>query len=162
MNNHGEYLSHLKFAIAITVFASTLEELQRMLNDLNEASPEVGLTNSPYQEHDKKNEYVDEDDPDQTVTVHEETDHHISLGQLISPCPTSKEHETKRRIPVDWETRKRNSGSEDKNFPVALKRRIDDRGISGQQCCDRLMYQINDSESIVLACSHRSESAGKF
>ena len=40
----NEYLSHLWFANGIIIFANSMEELQEMLRELNQASLEVGLS----------------------------------------------------------------------------------------------------------------------
>ena len=40
----SEYLSHLRFANGIIIFANSMEELQEMLRELNQASLEVGLS----------------------------------------------------------------------------------------------------------------------
>ena len=39
----GEYLSNLRFADDIALFAENLQDLQKMLNELNEESKKVGL-----------------------------------------------------------------------------------------------------------------------
>lgn len=40
----SEYLSHLRFANDIIVFANSMEELQEVLHELNQVSLEVGLS----------------------------------------------------------------------------------------------------------------------
>ena len=40
----SEYPSHLRFANDIIIFASSMEELQEVLHELNQASLEVGLS----------------------------------------------------------------------------------------------------------------------
>jgi hypothetical protein len=43
ININGEYMTHLRFANDIVVMAEILEDLSRMLEDLNRVSQQVGL-----------------------------------------------------------------------------------------------------------------------
>nr|XP_027210289.1 uncharacterized protein LOC113803680 [Penaeus vannamei] len=82
VNIESKYFSHPKFADNI-IFLKATEEPERMPNDLNEASQKVGLTMNISETKIMRNEYVDEEDPDQTVTVHDtaadEIDHYTCL-----------------------------------------------------------------------------------
>lgn len=43
----GQYLSHLRFANDVIIFANVIEEFQNKLHELNQASLEVGLSVNP-------------------------------------------------------------------------------------------------------------------
>ena len=126
----GEYLSHLRFADDIIIFASTKEELQQMLVELNEASKSVGLHMNFCKTKIMSNKYIE--NADQSLEVEnqqiEEVQHYIYLGQQISLHDSSKENEIKRRITLGWQAFGRASSVfKNKKIPIILKRKVYDQ-----------------------------------
>ena len=122
----GEYLSNLRFADDIALFAENLHDLQLMIDELNEESKKVGLhmnfskTKIMCNNHiGDKNTKIEIED-----TELEKVDHYIYLGQRISMRP-SKEEEIKRRITLGWQAFGRASSTFKNNkIPLILKRRV--------------------------------------
>ena len=122
----GEYLSNLRFADDIALFAENLHDLQKMLDELNEESKKVGLYMNFSKTNVMHNKLVK--DKDTTIKIENEklkkVDHYIYLGQQISMNP-SKEEEIKRRITLGWQAFGRASSTfKNKKISLVLKRRI--------------------------------------
>ena len=96
----GEYLSHLRFADDIIIFTRNIAELHEMLQELNQASLEVGLSMNFKKTKIMCSKHAE--DTNRKITIDnneiEEVDHYIYLGQRISMETASKEQEIKRRI----------------------------------------------------------------
>ena len=123
---NGEYLSHLRYADDIIVFASNKHELQIMLQQLNIASKAVGLGMNYGKTKTMCNRFVD--DPLESIQVGdvelEEVNHYVYLGQRIEMDP-SKEKEVKRRIALGWQAFGRASMLfKDRQVPIIHKRKI--------------------------------------
>ena len=128
----GEHLSHLRFADDIIVFASTQEELQQMLTELNEASKSVGLHMNLHKTKVMCNKYTEQSDEILEIENQqiEKVEHYIYLGQRISLHDSSKENEIKRRITLGWQAFGRaNSVFQNKKIPIILKRKVYDQCI---------------------------------
>ena len=128
----GEYLSHLRFADDIIIFASTKEELQQMLTELNEASKSVGLLMNSRKTKAMSNKYIE--NADEILEIEnqqiEEVEQYIYLGQRISLHDASKESEIKRRITLGWQAFGRASSVfKNKKIPIILKRKVYDKCI---------------------------------
>ena len=102
----GEYLSHLWFADDIIIFTRNIAELHEMLQELNQASLEVGLSMSFKKTKIMCNKHAE--DTNRKITIDnneiEEVDHYIYLGQRISMETASKEQEINRRITLPTRT----------------------------------------------------------
>ena len=123
----GEYLSHLSFADDIIIFTRNIAELHKMLQELNQASLEVGLSMNFKKTKIMCNKHAE--DTNRTITIHnneiEEVDHYIYLGQRISMETASKEQEIKRRITLGWQAFRRASAIfKNKEIPTCLKSQV--------------------------------------
>ena len=82
----GEYLSHLRFADDIIIFTRNIAELHEMLQELNQASLEVGFSMNFKKTKIMCNKHAE--DTNRKITIDnneiEEVDHYIYLGQRIS------------------------------------------------------------------------------
>ena len=123
----GEYLSHLRFADDIIIFTRNIAELHEMLQELNQASLEVGLSMNLKKTKIMCNKHAE--DTNRRITIDnneiEEVDHYIYLGQRISMETASKEQEIKRRITLGWQAFGRASAIfKNKEIPTCLKRQV--------------------------------------
>ncbi|MBF2463453.1 hypothetical protein ICI39_14060 [Listeria welshimeri] len=102
VNVNGEYISHLRFADDIVIFAETLEELNQMLNDLNGSSRRVGLGMNL----DKTKVMFNRNVMPRPVRVEgvllEVVQDYIYLGQTIQLGRHNFEKEADRRIQLGW------------------------------------------------------------
>ena len=123
----GEYLSHLRFADDIIIFTRNIAELHEMLQELNQASLEVGLSMNFKKTKIMRNKHAE--DTNRKITIDsneiEEVNHYIYLGQRISMETASKEQEIKRRITLGWQAFGRASAIfKNKEIPTCLKRQV--------------------------------------
>ena len=128
----GEYLSHLRFADDIIIFANNIVELKEMLHDFNQASLEVGLSMNLKKTKVMYNEFADDVEEPTTIDSNEleEVDHYIYLGQCISMDFASKEQEIKRVITIGWQAFGRASAIfKNKDISIVLKRQVYDQCI---------------------------------
>ena len=99
----GEYHSHLRFADDIIIFTCNIAELHEMLQELNQASLEVGLSMNFKKTKIMCNKHAE--DTNRKITIDnneiEEVDHYIYLGQRISMETASKEQEITAESPLD-------------------------------------------------------------
>ena len=128
----GEFISHLRFADDIIIFANNSEELQKMLRELNQESLLVGLSMNLKKTKIMTNNQAEVDNLMITIdnNIIEEVDHYIYLGQCISMDTASKEQEIKRRITFGWQAFGRASAIfKNKAIPLILKRKVCDQCI---------------------------------
>ena len=98
-----------------------------MLQELNQASLEVGLSMNFLKTKIMCNKHAE--DTNRKITIDnneiEEVDHYIYLGQRISMEIASKEQEIKRRITLGWQAFGRASAIfKNKEIPTCLKRQV--------------------------------------
>ncbi|KAJ2948735.1 hypothetical protein O0L34_g7995 [Tuta absoluta] len=100
LNINSEKLTHLRFADDIVIFASTSEELQQMLGDLDIASKSVGLEMNK-----EKTKAMTNGDSSIEIKVSNNSINYVTeyiyLGQLISPNESTTK-EIDRRIANAW------------------------------------------------------------
>ena len=123
----GEYLSHLRFADDIIIFTRNIAELHEMLQELNQASLEVGLSMNFKKTKIMRNKHAEVTNRKITIDSNEieEVNHYIYLGQRISMETASKEQEIKRRITLGWQAFGRASAIFiNKEIPTCLKRQV--------------------------------------
>ena len=123
----AEFISHLRFADDIIIFANSSEELQRMLQELNQESLLVGLSMNLKKTKIMINNHAEVDNSMITIdnNIIEEVDHYIYLGQRITMNTASKEQEIKRRITFGWQAFGRASVIfKNKAIPLELKRQV--------------------------------------
>ena len=129
----GEFLSHLRFADDIIVFANNIKQLQQMLIELNEASLKVGLSMNIKKTKIMHNAHArDKNNSNVSIgnDIIEVVDQYIYLGQRISMDSASKEQEIKRRITLCWQAFGRASSIfKIKDIPIILKRQVYDQCI---------------------------------
>ena len=84
----GEYLSHLRFADDIIIFTRNIAELHEMLQELNQASLEVGLSMNFKKTKIMCNKHAE--DTNRKITIDnneiEEVDHYIYLERKMQPA----------------------------------------------------------------------------
>ena len=98
-----------------------------MLQELNQASLEVGLSMNFKKTKIMRNKHAE--DTNRKITIYsneiEEVDHYIYLGQRISMETASEEQEIKRRITLGWQAFGRASAIfKNKEIPTCLKRQV--------------------------------------
>lgn len=95
----GEFLSHLRFADDIVVFAKKAKHLETMINELSMASKRAGLSSNPSKSNILTNgENIDISVDGRTIECVEQ---YIYLGQLIS-FDNCTERDTQGRIALAW------------------------------------------------------------
>jgi hypothetical protein len=102
ININGEYMTHLRFADDIVVMAETLEDLSRMLEDLNRVSQQVGLKINMDKTKIMSNSRV----VPTPIVVGNSTldvvDQYIYLGQIVQLGKSNFQKEVNRRIQLGW------------------------------------------------------------
>jgi hypothetical protein len=117
----GKYLNNLRFADDIVLIASTPNDLQKMINELNEKSNEVGLTINL-----QKTKIMARD----TVSIslgHEQlqqVNKYIYLGQHFSLQDQTQIGEINRRISAGWAAYTRCKEIFKGKFSIQQKRRV--------------------------------------
>ena len=111
----------------MSIFTRNIAELHEMLQELNQASLEVGLSMNFKKTNIMCNKHAE--DTNRKITIDsneiEEIDHYIYLGQRISMETASKEQEIKRRITLGWQAFGRASAIfKNKEIPTCLKRQV--------------------------------------
>ncbi|GBP54675.1 Retrovirus-related Pol polyprotein from type-2 retrotransposable element R2DM; Endonuclease [Eumeta japonica] len=99
LNIDGRTLTHLRFADDIVLFAKTLDDLVRMLNELASESRKIGLKLNP-----EKTKVMTNGNKSSIKVGDSEIDYvdeYIYLGQLISPQDNINK-EIKRRVAKSW------------------------------------------------------------
>jgi len=157
----GESLNHLRFADDIILFASNFEDLQEMLQELNQASLEVGLSMNLKKTKIMSNQYTEDIDNDQPITINnniiETVDHYIYLGQRISMDSTSKELEVKRRITLGWQAFGRASSIfKSKDMPIVLKRQVYDQCITPTVTYGAETWNLTKKQTLKLRTMQRA------
>ena len=117
----GEYLSHLRFADDIVIFAETPQELQDMLQELAEKSLKVGLKMNIS----KTKVMTGKDIPIHVNnTLIEDVDSYIYLGQRYSLNDKTQDKEIKRRVTAGWAAYAKHCDIFKSNMPNCLKRKV--------------------------------------
>lgn len=103
INIHGVFLSHLRFADDIVLFAETLEELQVMVESLYHASLKIGLKMNMSKTKVMTN-ISSESIPTIMVgnEVLEVVEQYVYLGHILSFDKTHQRKEISRRIQLGW------------------------------------------------------------
>ena len=97
----GEYLSHLIFTDDIVLIAKSTSELQKMVQDIHEASKSVGLNMNLGKTKVMCNPVVNKMDTNINGKKIEEVDSYIYLGQMV-PKDHNQEQELRCRIGLGW------------------------------------------------------------
>ena len=131
-NIDGQNLTNLRFADDIILIAKTKAELQEMVQQLYNASKNVGLKMNK-----KKTQVMHNSQNETHIKIKveneelEETKNYTYLGQLVSLSSSDKDEEIKRRIAMGW---KSFGGMSDifknKRLPLCLKRKTYDACIT--------------------------------
>lgn len=101
INVNGRKINHLTFADDVLLIADNIQDLQKMLTELQQTSMEVGLkinhakTKAMNNEGTKNNVILENN-------IIEEVESHIYLGQTISMSKKKQEEEINRRISQAW------------------------------------------------------------
>ncbi|CAH2083561.1 unnamed protein product [Euphydryas editha] len=102
INVNGDYISHLRFADDIVIFAETLEELGQMLSSLNESSRRVGLGMNLDKTKVMFNKHVIPRPVSVDGILLEVVQDYIYLGHTIQLGRNNFEKEAERRIQLGW------------------------------------------------------------
>ncbi|XP_060530472.1 uncharacterized protein LOC132704478 [Cylas formicarius] len=100
---NGEYLSHLRFADDIVLFADNQQDLQDMLLELDQNSKKIGLKMNI-----GKTKYMTNDNITQETRIEidnkkiEHTESYVYLGQKIEVSKNNLKAELPRRISLAW------------------------------------------------------------
>ena len=120
----GEYLSHLRFADDIVLITEDPRNLQKMLEELNIKSKDIGLKMNLKKTQVMINNLAD---PGEDITLEgtplEKVEKYIYLGQIIS-MNSNKENEIKRRISLGWQAFGRASSIFKSKIPISLKNKV--------------------------------------
>lgn len=98
----GEYISQLRFADNIDIFAGTLVELEQMLDGINESSKRVGLGVNLDKTKDMFNSQVILSLVSVDGTLFEVVQDYDYLGHAIQLGQNNFEKEAHRRIQLGW------------------------------------------------------------
>ena len=121
----SEYLSHLRFANGIIIFANSMEELQEMLHELNQASLEVGLSMNLKKTKVMYNEFAE--DVEEPTTIDSRTLH---LTVNASPwIPIRRNMRSNVVSPSDGELSVERVQSSKTDILIFLKRQVYDKCI---------------------------------
>lgn len=124
----GEFINNLRFADDIVLLASSFEELQKMLQDLNRESKLVGLKMNLSKTKIMSNSFI----LPQKVTVGinevESVCSYTYLGQVITMNGSIIE-EINNRVKLAWRAFGRNSAIFRSSLPICLKRKVFDQCI---------------------------------
>ena len=102
INVNGEYISHLRFADDVVIMATSLEDLNAMLNSLNSASRRVGLGMNLDKTKVMFNEYVIPSPVTVEGVVVEVVSHYTYLGQMVQLGKNNFTKEVDKRIQLGW------------------------------------------------------------
>ena len=120
---NGRKLSHLRFADDIVVFASEMEDLETMINDLADASGRCGLRLNAQKTKVMRNSFVTA----KTITVNgtqiEEVEQYVYLGQLVS-LTDGTVAEISRRCAQAWQAFGKAKPLFKSDLPISLKRQV--------------------------------------
>ncbi|CAG9835218.1 unnamed protein product [Diabrotica balteata] len=98
---NGKYLNHLRFANDVLLLATTMEQLQMMISDLEKTSLEKGLKMIP-----KKTKIMTDTEDRSVITIGgtniEHVQEYIYLGQAIRADKSIQTKEITRRIRMGW------------------------------------------------------------
>lgn len=101
ININGNYLSHLRFADDIILFSETPYELNKMVNDLNQASMKIGLDMNL-----EKTKVMTNRSETHPILVNntplEFVKNYIYLGKQISFSKERNSEEINRRVAITW------------------------------------------------------------
>ena len=124
----GEFINHLRFADDIVLLASTFEELQEMLQELNKESKRVGLKMNLSKTKTMSNAFI----TPQKITIGmdelEAVCSYTYLGQVITMNGSIME-EINNRVKLAWRAFGRNSAIFKSGLPICLKRKVFDQCI---------------------------------
>ncbi|XP_037294379.1 uncharacterized protein LOC115454908 [Manduca sexta] len=149
VNVNGEYLSHLRFADDIILFANNSENLQTMIEELYSASISVGLKINI-----SKIKIMCPDSDTQYLVVGGQrimrVEEYVYLGQTLSLEKNGQDREIKRRIQLGWGAfGKLSDVLKAKKVPLNLKRRI------FEQCVLPVMIYGAETWSLTKQLIHR-------
>ena len=123
----AEYLSNLRFADDIVLFASTSKQLETMLVEINRASQAIGLQLNTLKTKVATNSYQN------PITVGEASieyvNEYIYLGKQISFKKTRHEEEVERRINITWKKYWSLKEILKSKFPLKLKKKVIDSSL---------------------------------
>lgn len=123
IKTNGGFLSHLRFADDIVLFASSAQELQTRIEELCEASLKVGLKMNLSKTKVMSNKYVSKETININQVSLEHVDSYVYLGQLINTDDTMFE-EVKRRTKLAWSAFGRLNYVFKGKLPICLKRKV--------------------------------------
>ncbi|XP_064073992.1 uncharacterized protein LOC135193837 [Vanessa tameamea] len=124
ININGEYITHLRFTDDIVVMAESLEDLSKMLQDLNRISQQVGLKINMDKTKVMANCHVAPTSISLGNSILEVVDEYVYLGQTVQLGRSSFEKEVTRRIQLDWAAFGKLRGVFTSKIPQCLKTKV--------------------------------------
>ena len=148
----SEYLSHLRFADGIIIFANSMEELQEMLHELNQASLEVGLSMNLKKTKVMYNEFAE--DVEEPTTIDSRTLH---LTVNASPwIPIRRNMRSNVVSPSDGELSVERVQSSKTDILIFLKRQVYDQCILSTVTYGCETWNLMKQQTLKLRTMQRS------
>jgi len=126
---NGEYLSHLRFADDIVLFASNTEDLTSRLEELNSAGQKIGLRMNLKKTKVMYNSFAGQEPVKLEEMPLDICSEYTYLGQLVTTGENSRMNEVNRRIKLGWSAFGRNAYILKGKLPMILKRKVFDQCI---------------------------------
>ena len=153
ININGEHISHLRFADDIVVIAESMRDLETMLNNLSEASQQVGLKMN----FDKTKVMINEHVKPEPITVGntalEIVQEYVYLGQTLKLGRLNFGKETDRRIQLGWAAFGKLRHIFSSNIPQCLKTKV------YNQCVLPVMTYAAETWTLTAGLVHRFKVA---
>ncbi len=122
ININGEHLSHLRFADDIVIISDNLNELEKMLQELDKASRDTGLKMNMKKTKVMAGSAIVQKTVEVAEVVIEQVKEYVYLGQRFSL--QAKNSEIRRRIKAGWQAFGRYNTIMKGNLPICLKRKV--------------------------------------
>ncbi|HEG7136645.1 TPA: hypothetical protein SFG11_002777, partial [Staphylococcus aureus] len=121
---NGEYISHLRFADDIVLFANNGEDLASRLQQLNMVGKKVGLRINLTKTKVMYNSFSEQVPITLQEMPVEVCSEYVYLGQLVATGENSRLKEVNRRVKLGWSAFGRNAHILKSKMPMALKRKV--------------------------------------
>jgi len=124
INIHGEWLSKLKFADDVVIFAQNRRDLIDMLNNLKSEAEKVGLQMNMSKTKFMTNEHTDGNKLTIANEEIEQVNTYVYLGQSINITKQNQEAEIERRVRLSWAAYGKLKSIINSNIPLNLKTKL--------------------------------------
>ena len=121
---NGEYISHLRFADDIVLFAANAEDLTSRLEELNTAGQKIGLRINLTKTKVMYNSFAVQEPVKLQGKPLDVCLEYTYLGQLVTTGEKNRINEVNRRMKLGWRAFGRNSHIMKSRMPMVLKRKV--------------------------------------